>query len=356
VANFISDDFCVLDNNQLFDSSSTNSGVLNQWNWEMLNTNYNSTSQHPQFVFAQPDTGVYNMKLKVVNNFGCVDSVIKTIAIHPLPVPSFTFTPTIGLAPLQVSFTNNSIGGSTYFWDFGDGNTSTSFNPIYTYVDSNIFDVNLVATSIYGCKDSTVNTIQIIEPIVDVAVKNITYELLPNSSLMKITTQLANKGVVAIETLDIILYNSSTGKVLEKWEGNILPGTQQLVELSSIIEIPGNEIPDVICVEALNPNNTTDVNLSDNELCKSLLKFELINIYPSPTNNELNLEYILPEANKVEINLFNNIGKKVVTLYSAEASKGLNRQKFYLRTYANGVYVVEIKFIGETIRKKIMIN
>jgi PKD repeat protein len=356
MANFVSDDFCVLTNSQLFDSSITNAGVVTQWDWKVLNTGYNSNIQNPQFLFTQVDTGIYNLKLKVENSFGCTDSVIKTIAVHPLPVPNFTFSPEIGLPPLDVIFTNSSIGGNTYEWDFGDGNTSTNYNPIYTYTDSNTFEIKLTTTSLYGCKDSVINIIQVINPIVDVAVKNVTYELLPNSNLMRVTAQLANVGVVAVQALDLMLYNSTTGKVLEKWEGNILPNTQELVELSSIIEVPAGEIPDVICVEALNPNDAIDVDMSNNEFCKSLLKFELVNIYPNPTSNELNIELIFPESGLFEMTLYNEIGKQVSILYNGIAIKGLNRHKFLLGTYSNGIYFIEIKFNGETIRKKIMIN
>ncbi|WP_170227930.1 PKD domain-containing protein [Vicingus serpentipes] len=355
-ANFINDDYCVLSTIQLYDSSSTNSGFIDQWEWSILNTDYNSIIQNPQFLFNTSDTGVFNLKLKVANSFGCLDSVTKVISIYPLPVPEFTFSPQIGLPPLEVHFTNNSTGANTYEWDFGDNNISTSFDPVYTYTDSNIFDVKLTATSLYGCKDSVENTIQVINPIVDVAVRDVIYSLLPNSDLMRLTVQLDNVGVVSIQTLDLMLFNSSTGKVLEKWEGNILPNTQELVELSSIIEVPRGEIPDVICVEALMPNNSIDADDSNNEFCKSLLKFDLINIYPNPTINELNMELIFPESNQLEITLFNEIGKKVSMLYNGITEKGLNRYGFLLGSYSNGIYFVEIRFKDESIKKKIMIN
>lgn len=355
-ANFINDDFCVLSTIQLFDSSSTNSGVLSSWNWQILNTPYNSIMENPQFLFNISDTGVYNLKLKVTNNFGCIDSVIKTISIQPLPVPNFIFSPKIGLPPLEVNFTNNSTGANAYEWIFGDGNTSTSINPTHTYVDSNSFQIKLIATSLYGCVDSIINTIQIIDPIVDVAVKNIIYEFLPNSNLMRITAQIANEGVVAIETLDLILNNSSTGKVLEKWKGNILPGIQQLIELSPIIEMPRGEIPDVICVEALNPNDGFDNNLLNNKLCKSLDKFELVNVYPNPVLQNINIEYILPTAKNIEITLNNSIGEKVQVLFSAFSLKGFNSHQFNLNRHSNGIYFIQITDGETTIRKKIMIN
>ena len=45
-----------------------------------------------------------------------------------------------------VYFTNNSTVGNamTYLWDFGDGTTSTDFNPIHYYGDSGTYLIRLI--------------------------------------------------------------------------------------------------------------------------------------------------------------------------------------------------------------------
>lgn len=57
-----------------------------------------------------------------------------------------------------VTFENTSVGGSTYFWDFGDpsreGDTSTEFQPTYTYSDSGRFEVLLIVNKGSTCSDS----------------------------------------------------------------------------------------------------------------------------------------------------------------------------------------------------------
>lgn len=69
------------------------------------------------------------------------------------PVPSFT-TNTVGLT---TTFSNTSVGASSYLWDFGDGNTSTASNPVHTYSFDGIYTATLYAYS-GNCVDSMAQT------------------------------------------------------------------------------------------------------------------------------------------------------------------------------------------------------
>ena len=69
-------------------------------------------------------------------------------------------------------FVNNSTGGTSYFWSFGDGETSTEFQPNYSYEDYGDFYVTLTVTDTTGClsPDSTdlwVTILQGVNPIID---------------------------------------------------------------------------------------------------------------------------------------------------------------------------------------------
>ncbi|RYE24528.1 MAG: PKD domain-containing protein [Sphingobacteriales bacterium] len=55
----------------------------------------------------------------------------------------------------NVDFVNKSSGGLDYFWTFGDGDSSTSFEPSHTYADTGIYIVKLVVNrSQPACMDS----------------------------------------------------------------------------------------------------------------------------------------------------------------------------------------------------------
>jgi gliding motility-associated-like protein len=85
---------------------------------------------------------------------------------------SFNATPSQGIAPLDVLFNNTSTNGSTYFWDFGNGNTSTSANPsAETYILPGTYTVMLIAYNAGGCSDTA---------WVDILVTNQSLLIVPN--------------------------------------------------------------------------------------------------------------------------------------------------------------------------------
>ncbi len=67
-------------------------------------------------------------------------------------VPLFSYTiDNDGFAPATVSFTNESIvpepaGTPTYYWNFGDGTSSTEVNPTHLYETAGVYTVELVVT------------------------------------------------------------------------------------------------------------------------------------------------------------------------------------------------------------------
>ncbi|WP_342770539.1 MULTISPECIES: PKD domain-containing protein [unclassified Methanoculleus] len=69
---------------------------------------------------------------------------------------NFTATPLNGTAPLEVQFTDASMGGVTsWFWNFGDGTTSTVQHPNHTYTAPGTYTVSLTASNACGFSTET---------------------------------------------------------------------------------------------------------------------------------------------------------------------------------------------------------
>jgi len=104
--------------------------------------------------------GVYTITLTATN--GCSTSATsETITVLPQPQVSFTASRNEDCTGLEVDFTNTSIDGISYLWDFGDGNTSIEKNPVHIYQRTGNYKVKLLATNLNGCKDTETNDLNV---------------------------------------------------------------------------------------------------------------------------------------------------------------------------------------------------
>ena len=79
------------------------------------------------------------------------------------PIANFEVNSTLVFSGLPISFRNLTVDGFTYFWDFGDSQTSLLTNPYNIYEDYGEFDISLIATNEIGCVDSITKKIEIEE-------------------------------------------------------------------------------------------------------------------------------------------------------------------------------------------------
>ncbi len=123
------------------------------WYWNLGNGN-SSTLQNPANLYTS--SGNYTITLIAYDAQGNADTIRYTnfITVVSRPSADFIVNTNSGCPDNNsFSFSNNSTGASSYFWDFGDGTTSTSANPVHTYNYSATFTVTLIASNAYGCQD-----------------------------------------------------------------------------------------------------------------------------------------------------------------------------------------------------------
>ncbi|MBL4586041.1 MAG: PKD domain-containing protein, partial [Flavobacteriales bacterium] len=135
-----------------FTNNSTGNAVSYLWNFGDGGT---STEESP--VYSYNSEGVFSVTLTAFNANGC-DSSFTEISLIDIQHPDADFSafPTFAFCPpLLVSFTDlSSVDAISWFWDFGDGSSSSLQNPGHIYTESGIFSVLLVVTNSNGCTDT----------------------------------------------------------------------------------------------------------------------------------------------------------------------------------------------------------
>jgi len=114
-----------------------------------------STQANPIHVYN--GDGTYAISVTITSLQGCssTSGTSSVVNVFPAPTAFFSANPEIvDTEDPRVTFTNQSVGGNSYSWDFGNGITTADFNPVHVYGDTGTFNVNLLVTSINGCTDS----------------------------------------------------------------------------------------------------------------------------------------------------------------------------------------------------------
>ena len=83
---------------------------------------------------------------------GMTGDVCCSLCSELAPIAEFSVNATCGIVPASFAFTDTSGGVNitSWYWDFGEGNTSVEEDPIFQYNMTGLFSVNHSATNEYG--------------------------------------------------------------------------------------------------------------------------------------------------------------------------------------------------------------
>jgi PKD repeat protein len=159
-----------MDQISLFRDISNTFGVQTAswyWNFGDPGSDPNDTSSLKNPVHKYNTTGSFDVKLVLVNKFGCKDSLIKPTRVFANPVAEFSNS--IACSGNPTYFHDRSKAGDTvegyWHWNFGDASTKkdTSLlqNPVYRYKNAGKYDVKLLVRDLNGCTDTVDSTITV---------------------------------------------------------------------------------------------------------------------------------------------------------------------------------------------------
>tara|TARA_B100000508_G_scaffold141062_1_gene145789 strand:- start:27511 stop:31875 length:4365 start_codon:yes stop_codon:yes gene_type:complete len=142
---------------QFTDKTVLGDAPILTYKWDFGDLSPPGTGKNARHKYNFP--GTYSVLFTVVDTNGCTNtSTPKNVSVGA-PKANFTGTPRDDcLPPLTTTFKNLSTfrPPETYLWKFGDGGTSTQKTPSYTYNSSGSFDVQLIVTDKFGCKDTLI--------------------------------------------------------------------------------------------------------------------------------------------------------------------------------------------------------
>ncbi|NBX38694.1 MAG: PKD domain-containing protein [Flavobacteriia bacterium] len=112
--------------------------------------------------------GCYDVGLTLTTALGCVwDTLVPDyLCSYILPIADFEPNP-MSITDLNNTSTmiNQSLNGSFYTWDFGDGTTSTEFEPLHFFPNTSSANylITLIVYTVHGCTDTTTRIVALTE-------------------------------------------------------------------------------------------------------------------------------------------------------------------------------------------------
>jgi gliding motility-associated-like protein len=185
-------------------------------------------------------------------------SNVDTVSIIPKPTASFVPSTVTGCSPLNVTFTNNSLGaGATYTWYWGD---NTSFTTTSTAAQSHTFTAGTLTT--FHVKLVAQTACGIDSMMLDLQVQ-------PNNANLNVTvsaTELAGCGPHTVT-----FYNSTPGASSFQWNFNdaspVLNTTRSIDTVIHTFTAPG----------------VYNVSIRATNSCTDTTGIRTITVYPKPT-------------------------------------------------------------------------
>ena len=114
-----------------------------------------SDQKNPDWIFDVE--GEYKVVLSMPGSDGLQTSSSAIITVYPKPHARFEIVPEKAVIPDdEIRFINYSTDGMHFVWEFGDGSTSELYEPKHKYSKFSNYNVSLIVSSEYGCKDSLI--------------------------------------------------------------------------------------------------------------------------------------------------------------------------------------------------------
>ena len=310
---------CLGDTIYFVDNSTSSSSSISNWFWN-FGDGYSSSVESPSHIYTS--IGQYTVTFIVENSKGCKDSVTKTITVNTKPIANYTVSDTSGCSPLTVNFTDQSVNGNIWEWDFNDPtsgtkDTSSSQNTSHMFNQAGLYNITLNVAALGNCTSTITHTVHIYPPA---------------------TAQFTATPNPVFVNNPVTINNTSTNASNYIWTFGNSQNSLLSNPAAVLYSTPGTDTIKLITTSADGCRDTTDYIIT--------VKDEINLVFPNvitPNGDGKNDYFFIKDLNKVPINhlvVFNRWGKVVY-------EKDNYQNDWNGGGVADGVYYYILTYLGK---------
>ncbi len=364
-----------------------------------LDTNYNPTHTYVS-------SGIFNVCAYINTTCG-IDTVCTSVNVC-LGSPTAAFSDNTAAGTLTTTFTDLSTNASGWYWDFGDGNTSTSQNPVHNYASVGWYTITLIASNPCSPNDTIIDSILVCTP----PVVGFTYTVAPDSvdftnltvygstsswdfgdgntststnptyayaangtyNACLISTNICGADTICMAitacpnnptpgfsytnaVFDANFTNTTTFSTSVLWnfgDGN----TSTTASPTHTYAVAGNYW---VCLTAYDECGDSatfcdSVSIAGNVGMEEFNEQPALNTYPNPTTGQANIILNCPKKTEGKLYITDMTGKIVTMIYSGVFQQGSSQYSLHANTWPRGVYLLVWETDQWKSSKKIVVN
>lgn len=148
------------------DNSTVSSGSVDGWIWDFANQE-TSSAQNP-VPQQYPIAGLYDVRLTVITNLGCVHDTTKTLEVYPMPIAAFAWDSVCLGLPIQfsdLSLANGNYPIVSYDWTFSDSQNASDASPQVMFGAAAPYVATLTVTTTMGCRNTLTAGAAVVYPL-----------------------------------------------------------------------------------------------------------------------------------------------------------------------------------------------
>jgi PKD repeat protein len=307
-------------------ASFTNQASPNStsWIWNFGDGSPVTSTANPVHIYQAP--GTYTVCLEVINTCGR-DTICRNVTITCVnPTSGYTTQVTNAVA----NFISLSLGAQTYFWDFGDGTTSTLQNPSHAYTASGIFTACLTVTNFCGSNTSCQNL------VIACNAPTPSFSAVNGVSSVNFIDQSVN-----FPTRWFWTFGDNGSDTVQNPNHVFLYPGQFYVCLTAINSCGSNFVCQWVTVTAVNVPEATQLDRT-------------FNVYPNPSDGRFTMDLELPRTMDIRVRVLNMLGQEVKRQPTVRAF-GNYSESLDLSDLASGTYHLELT-AGEAVLHRALVK
>ena len=132
--------------------------------WDFGGGDTTSVIVNPTITYTVPGTYLVQLYVNDPSTCNAVDTAYQFITVYPPSETNFDFV--ISPCTNQVAFYDSSaVAAASWLWYFDDGDSSIVQNPQHTYTATGAYDVQLISSTINGCRDTAIVQVNFFETL-----------------------------------------------------------------------------------------------------------------------------------------------------------------------------------------------